>query len=266
MIYRGVDENIEYQNKTINTHEATEARRKEKNKNFVRFVPLGEIPQAIPPKSRYNYQCRSRKREVPMADFPTRNYSKDDVIFEEGSVATVAYILKRGSVEIFVTRKGNKTVLAVLKPGAIFGEMALVLENRQRTATARVLEDSEVIVIFKNSFYEYLNETSIVIRTLISELIDRLYKTTARLVESDELSLGICQMLRLLNLHQVSLLDYGEVVRAFSRCFKADPAVIEEKLEQLARTNLLEFETMPSGKKGIKVKHNITYIDGEKGD
>jgi CRP-like cAMP-binding protein len=200
-----------------------------------------------------------------MADFPTRNYSRDDQIFEEGAIATVAYILKRGCIEISVTRKGNKIVLATLKPGAIFGEMALILESHRRTATARALEDSEVIVIYKNSFYEYLTESSVVTRTLIKGLIDRLYKTTTMLVETDELSRGICQMLRLLNLHQVSLLDYDEVVKAFSKCFRTDPAVIQEKLEQLARSNLLEFETMPSGKKGIKVNHNIVYIDDEPG-
>jgi CRP-like cAMP-binding protein len=197
-----------------------------------------------------------------MSDFPSQGFAKGDIIFEEGTAATVAYILDRGSIEISAIRKGHKIILAVLKPGAIFGEMALVLSDQKRTATAMTLEDTDVTVINKSTFYKYLMNASPVIRTLISDLIDRLVKTTAMLVETDDLSISICQMFRLLTQHQVPELDYEGTVNVFARCFRINPAIIEDKLEQLAKSDLLEFTVTPEGKKAIKANRSIMNIEG----
>jgi CRP-like cAMP-binding protein len=196
-----------------------------------------------------------------MTDFPSQGFSKGDVIFEEGAAADVAYILDRGSIEISALRKGHKIILAVLKPGAIFGEMALVLSDQKRTATAKALEDSEVTVINKSTFYKYLMNSSPVIRTLVSDLVDRLYKTTAMLVETDDLSVSICQMFRLLTQHQVPELDYEGTVNVFSRCFRINPDIIQDKLEQLAKSDLLEFTVTADGKKAIKANRSIMSIE-----
>lgn len=196
-----------------------------------------------------------------MNDFPSQAFAKGEVIFEEGTAANVAYILDKGSIEISAIRKGHKITLAVLKPGAIFGEMALVLSDQKRTATAKALEDSEATVINKNTFYKYLMNSSPVIRTLVSDLVDRLYKTTSMLVETDDLSISICQMFRLLTQHQVPELDYEGTVQVFSRCFRISPAVIEDKLEQLAKSDLLEFTHTPDGKKAIKANRSIMNIE-----
>ena len=196
-----------------------------------------------------------------MADFPTRNYGAGEVIFAEGSLASVAYILKAGSIEISVTRKSKKITLAVLKPGEIFGEMALLIKEHRRTATAITVKTSEVIVIYKSSFYEYLNQSSIVIRTLINGLIERLYKTTSMLVETDDLSYGISQILRLLSLHEITLLEYDETVKTLSRTFRIDSPLIGEKLEEMARSNLIELTMTSAGKKAIKINRNIVYLD-----
>lgn len=196
-----------------------------------------------------------------MNDFPSQTFAKGDVIFEEGTVANVAYILDKGSIEISAIRKGHKIILDVLKPGAIFGEMALVLSDQKRTATATALENSEATVINKNTFYKYLMNSSPVIRTLVSDLIDRLYKTTSMLVETDDLSISICQMFRLLIQNQVPELDYEGTVTVFARCFRINPAVIEDKLEQLAKSDLLEFTRTPDGKKAIKANRSIMNIE-----
>ncbi len=196
-----------------------------------------------------------------MADFPTRNFTAGEVIFTESSLASVAYILKEGSIEISVNRKNKKVVLAVLKPGEIFGEMALFINDHKRTATATTLEASEVIVVYKDSFYKYLNESSVVIRTLINSLIERLYKTTTMLVETEDLSYRISQILRLLSLNEITILQYDETVKTLSRTFRIDPNVIGDKLEQLARSNLIEFTMTNTGKRGIKINRNVVYID-----
>jgi CRP-like cAMP-binding protein len=195
-----------------------------------------------------------------MADFPYMKYSKGDVIFEKGEPATVAYILTQGSVEISITQKEHKIVLAVLKPGAIFGEMALILSEQKRTAAAVALEDCEVIVIDKNAFYENLMDASVVIRTLISDLIDRLYKTTTMLLEADDLSMSLGKVFWLMTLHKLSLLDYNETVKVFAESFQVNPTIVQEKLVQMAKEKWIEFATMPSGNIGIKVNPNIEEL------
>ncbi len=197
-----------------------------------------------------------------MADFPHVKYSKGDTIFEKGEPATVAYILTQGSIEISITQKEHKMVLAVLKPGAIFGEMALILSEQKRTASAVVLEDCEVIVIDKNTFYTNLMEGSVVIRTLISDLIDRLYKTTSMLVEADDLSMSLAKILGLMTQHELLLLDYNNTVKTFADSFQVNQSIIQEKLVQMARDKWIEFTTMPSGNIGIKVNPSIEKLIG----
>ena len=59
--------------------------------------------------------------------FTTRQFYANDIIFKEGSTGHVAYILKEGSVEISLNTGKRKTVLALLSPVCVFGEMALLL-------------------------------------------------------------------------------------------------------------------------------------------
>lgn len=56
-------------------------------------------------------------------------------VFREGDDAREAYVLMDGTVRIFKTRNGHETTLAMLKPGDIFGEMAL-LDGKPRSASA----------------------------------------------------------------------------------------------------------------------------------
>ncbi|HEX3048654.1 MAG TPA: cyclic nucleotide-binding domain-containing protein [Bacillota bacterium] len=187
-----------------------------------------------------------------MSEFPTQKYSKGETIFEENTAATVAYILEEGSVEISATRSGHRLSLAILEPGAIFGEMALVLSDQKRTATATALEDCEVTVIEKSMLYKYLLKASPVIRRLISDLIDRLDKTTSMLVETDDLSNSFTPFLRLLAKYGVSEIDYYEAVKTYSQGFGIESALVVDTLEQLAKCNFLEFSIQPDGQKVIR--------------
>ncbi|HEX7715312.1 MAG TPA: cyclic nucleotide-binding domain-containing protein [Bacillota bacterium] len=92
-----------------------------------------------------------------MKDFPVQTFYKNQVIFEEGTPANVAYLLKAGRVELSVQGK-EKVVLAELKPGDIFGETALLLREGRRTETAVALEEAGLIVIYRTAFQEYLEQ------------------------------------------------------------------------------------------------------------
>src|ERR1039458_7397786 len=87
---------------------------------------------------------------VPL--FFEKTYTKNATLFVEGMTGEILYTIKKGSVHI--TKKGTggqEIILATLKEGEFLGEMSLI-DNRPRTATARVAEESSLLVMTKKAF------------------------------------------------------------------------------------------------------------------
>jgi len=99
-----------------------------------------------------------------------------DIIFEEGEVGDVAYLVISGEVEIFRTAGNKERVLATLDRGEIIGEMSLI-DNSPRMASARALSDTEMTIISRNSLQnrlDRLEENDRVLRRLIAVLVTRI--------------------------------------------------------------------------------------------
>ncbi len=124
-----------------------------------------------------------------MSGFQVRKYSQNETICKEGATGTAAYILRKGRVEVSVDVEGNKKVLTILEPVTVFGEMALLLKDHKRTATAIALEYSEIVEIEKKYFDEYIGESPPVIATALKALVERLLDTTSRLKKHEELNI-----------------------------------------------------------------------------
>ncbi len=116
-----------------------------------------------------------------------RFYATDQIIFCENEPGDELYIIKRGSVKISKLISGKETILALLKVGDIFGEMAL-LDNRPRSATAIAAEDCEVAAINRQNFDKLVIEQPIMAERLITLLSERIwtaYRQLANLTISD---------------------------------------------------------------------------------
>ncbi len=90
--------------------------------------------------------------------FFEKAYTKNSTLFVEGMTGEILYIIRKGSVNI--TKKGTgsqEIVLATLKEGEFLGEMSLI-DNRPRTATARVAEESSLLVMTKKAFNTLLEK------------------------------------------------------------------------------------------------------------
>ena len=57
-------------------------------------------------------------------------------IFAENDPPTTAFLIERGEVEVSTVQRGERTVLGLLGPGMLLGEMA-VIDHSPRTATAQ---------------------------------------------------------------------------------------------------------------------------------
>jgi hypothetical protein len=98
-------------------------------------------------------------------------YRAGEVIFAEGDYSTEAYIVRRGRVEVYVTRDGDRQ-LAVLHEGAVFGELAL-LTDQVRTASVRALDDAELVVIDQDGFLDLWRHHPDVLLPLLRVIFER---------------------------------------------------------------------------------------------
>ena len=97
----------------------------------------------------------SEKETIEVIDRMERvNFSKGDVIFEEGDQGDWFFIVREGKVDVTKKRKWFKDKLVkTLGPEDFFGEFALYL-HKTRSATLRAAEDTVCFVLFKNKFKE----------------------------------------------------------------------------------------------------------------
>jgi len=108
----------------------------------------------------------------------TRTYPKDTMIFAEGQIGQEMYILQRGQVKISKIVGDKEVLLAILKPGDIFGEMSLI-ENKPRSASADAYEDAVLLAVNRANFQRMVTtQPQIITRltTLLAERIWNLYR------------------------------------------------------------------------------------------
>ena len=100
-------------------------------------------------------------------------FSRGVTIFQEGESADSLYVLKKGMVRLIsLSDQGRETILHILKPEEVFGELFLSEENRAFTAIAT--EDSLVTIISQESFVELLSAVPTVALNFIRLLSKRL--------------------------------------------------------------------------------------------
>ncbi len=88
--------------------------------------------------------------------FFTERFAEAQVIFEEGDPGDKLYIVVRGTVEVITTgAAGQELILALLRDGDYFGEMAL-MEEVPRTATVRAKTPCTLLSLHREQFVNLL--------------------------------------------------------------------------------------------------------------
>jgi CRP-like cAMP-binding protein len=198
--------------------------------------------------------------EKPMSDYELKQFSRDKVIFAEGTVGQVAYILKQGSVEISVSTGDNKTVLTILTPPAVFGDMALLLQDHKRTATATAKEDCEVVEIKREAFDDYISKSPQVIASLLTALAARLQETTMKATKVPDVFIGVCEILNLFRAHTDLDLVYDRTVLSLSHAFFVDKEQIKKIIDIMVDVNLLEVISNEAGAQVIRVLRKDDFL------
>ena len=106
------------------------------------------------------------------------SYPAGALIFQRDDPGHSLMIVLRGLVKISnFSAEGREAVHALMDPGQIFGEMAL-LDGKARSATATALEATELLTLLRRDFVPFLERNPQVAVRLIEVLCSRLRRTT----------------------------------------------------------------------------------------
>lgn len=112
------------------------------------------------------------------ANARTLTFRKNSVLMSEGETGASLYVIKSGSVKIYVSDdQGNEIVLNDLKPADYFGEVSL-LDDEPRTASAVTLQRTEVVVIAKSTFVACVEKNPTIALIIIRTMTRRLRRAT----------------------------------------------------------------------------------------
>lgn len=129
--------------------------------------------RSVPLFSALDDQAAAELREL----LNTRDVASGDILFRAGDDGDAMYLIESGRIRISVTDEDKKQiVLAELARGDFFGEMAII-DGKQRSADAHVIEDGRLAVLSRERFLRFINNNPIVALEMLSATFSRLRHT-----------------------------------------------------------------------------------------
>jgi CRP/FNR family cyclic AMP-dependent transcriptional regulator len=123
------------------------------------------------------------EREALFARARTQKYAANESIFLMGAPGDSMVAVLRGTIRISVpSADGKEIVLAILGPGEICGEIAL-LDGKERTADARAATDCSVVVLERRDVLAFFAQYPDAWSKLIDVLCERLRTADQQMAE-----------------------------------------------------------------------------------
>ncbi|OHD62554.1 MAG: hypothetical protein A2014_00340 [Spirochaetes bacterium GWF1_49_6] len=153
--------------------------------HYIKFCPDGGfVPQAKMKLAKINPK---QEDLIPKKENFYYIYDDNKIIFLEHEPGSELYIIQEGKVKITKLVDENEVMLAVLKKGDIFGEMA-ILENKPRSASAIAFGPTKLMGVTKANFEPMVQahpEIAKRIIELLSERIWLIYKQISNILIND---------------------------------------------------------------------------------
>ena len=129
-----------------------------------------------------------------------RKFRRNEVIFHQQDVGDSLHIVVDGGVKIVLpSQEGEEAIIASLKPGDFFGELAL-LDGSPRSTTATALEPTETLALPRDQFLRLLPEDPRLVTALLKALAGELRRLTGHVEELHFLDLAGRLTMRLVRL------------------------------------------------------------------
>ena len=105
------------------------------------------------------------------------------MLFSQGDAAEAVFYIQTGKVKLtVVSQQGKEAVIAILEPGAFFGQSCLAGQSI-RTATATAVEDSNIVRINKDAMIRVLHEEPIFAELFMAYLLAHTIRVEEDLVD-----------------------------------------------------------------------------------
>ncbi len=110
------------------------------------------------PNSGFLSEASEELREMLAAQATELTLDKGEVLFEQGDEGDALYAILSGNLEVsFLAMSGRKLSLSMMRPGEVFGEIAL-FDNDSRTATVTATEPSKVLRVRRRDVMAQIRE------------------------------------------------------------------------------------------------------------
>ncbi|MBD3419957.1 MAG: cyclic nucleotide-binding domain-containing protein [Chitinivibrionales bacterium] len=107
-----------------------------------------------------------------------KNFDKGQtIVLEEDNCEPTFFVILSGSVHVAVlTKEGRQTILATLKKGEFFGEMA-ILDGEPRSASVMAAEKCSLVMLYRTTFLTMLQDYPKIAIQMLVEMSQRLRKS-----------------------------------------------------------------------------------------
>ncbi len=102
------------------------------------------------------------------------NYSKGEYIFLEGDEGEALYLVISGVVQIYQNNHSRDIILSIFREGDYFGEMALLQNEREHSASARTIEKSTLCILKKRHFIPLVKSKPEILIGILETTLERL--------------------------------------------------------------------------------------------
>lgn len=108
------------------------------------------------------------------------------ILFHKGDIGHEMYVLLTGKIQIVDESLEGETRLAELRPGELFGEMAMFETSHTRSAAAVAMENSQLLVLSEDILAKFLEKKvpRKFLANIIAVLCQRLRVTNSMYLES----------------------------------------------------------------------------------
>lgn len=122
-------------------------------------------------------------RDTLIAHAHIHRYAADETIFLMGSTGDSMMVVLSGHVRISVASPdGREILLAILVPGEIFGEIAM-LDGKERTADARAASECRLAILYRRDVLAFFEKHPNAWPGLVRTLCDRLRSADERMAD-----------------------------------------------------------------------------------
>ncbi len=191
---------------------------------------------------------RDPEREALLAHARTRRFDRNEVVCHEGDPADSLHLVEAGHLAVRgVLASGHTATFRILSAGDYFGELALLREDRRRTATVVALEPSRTLAIPSSAFHRLMDADPGFGLALSALLADRIDQLSGRLLETMYVGLDRRVYRRLVELGRSYGVTDNRASIPLSQASLADLVgatrpTVNQVLQRLAKQQLVEVQ------------------------